>query len=170
MSLSARLSRFPARLAVGMHEPRVWYLRQPGLFAVHDAESGATRADALLVLNDGAIAVFKEDVDAAARVGPNAILTPVYSVASAGRLAVPTGLIFLRLRADAHAQDYRERIAKAGYRIDSIPSYAPQSAWLRSQSGDICDSLQNIATLEALPDVENVEPQMLMEAARRDVR
>jgi len=48
-----------------------------------------------------------------------------------------------------------------------IPAYAPNAAWLRARSGEIADALAGTPALDALPDLEAVEPQMLMERARR---
>ncbi|NJN29890.1 MAG: hypothetical protein HC824_05115 [Synechococcales cyanobacterium RM1_1_8] len=45
--------------------------------------------------------------------------------------------------------------------------FAPQGAWVRSRSGTTLDSLQQIDQLRSLADVENVEPQMLMERRSR---
>lgn len=53
------------------------------------------------------------------------------------------------------------------YELVESLAYAPQAAWLRAPAGDIADALAGLPRLEQLPDVENVEPQMLMESVRR---
>lgn len=50
--------------------------------------------------------------------------------------------------------------------VESL-AYVPQAAWLRAPSGDIAAALAGLSRLEQLADVENVEPQMLMESVRR---
>jgi hypothetical protein len=131
---------------------------------MHAAAAVAADTSALLRLEEGRIAVYEGDVPAAR---PRGALTPVYSLDPRGRLAVPTGRIFLRLRDSARMVERRAAIESAGYRVDEIPAYAPQAAWLTSRTGDIADALGRLGLLEALADVENVEPQMLLEASRR---
>jgi hypothetical protein len=82
-------------------------------------------------------------------------------------VAVPTGQIFLRFKEGVDASTRREEIERAGYEIVQIPPYAPSSAWVRSASGDLAKSLADIEALERLADVENVEPQMLVERTLR---
>lgn len=53
------------------------------------------------------------------------------------------------------------------YELVESLAYAPQAAWLRAPSGDMADALAGLSRLEQLPDIENVEPQMLLESVRR---
>jgi hypothetical protein len=73
----------------------------------------------------------------------------------------------LRFREGASARESSTDIARAGYEIASVLDYAPNAAWARAATGSIEDSLRNLAALRALPGVESVEPQMLMESRRR---
>jgi hypothetical protein len=94
-------------------------------------------------------------------------MTPVYRLEPDGPLAVPTGKVFVRFKEGVEAETRRAEIEGAGYEIIQTPPYAPSSAWVRSAGGDIARSLSDIEALEKLADVENVEPQMLVERAQR---
>jgi hypothetical protein len=48
-----------------------------------------------------------------------------------------------------------------------VPAYAPHAAWLEAADGSLAQALGGIARLEALSDVENVEPQWLTERAAK---
>lgn len=62
---------------------------------------------------------------------------------------------------------HQEAIKQAGYEITNSLPYAPHAAWVSAQSGNILDVLVGISRLEAIADVENVEPQMLMARVQR---
>jgi len=91
-----------------------------------------------------------------------ATLGPVYALGPSGGRAIPTGQVLVRFKAGVKPSDREGDIRGAGYEIDEVLRYAPEAAWLRSRSGDIVEALSGIEKLERLPDVENVEPQMLM--------
>lgn len=85
----------------------------------------------------------------------------VYRDAATGQWRVPSGRVFIRFAPDVAALSQRAALQQAGYRIQSLPGYAPQAAWLEAEAGGIAQALSGIAALEALPGVENVEPQWL---------
>jgi hypothetical protein len=91
---------------------------------------------------------------------------PVYRKAGGG-LAVPTGRALVRFADGDRADEHRDAIAAAGFDVEEPLSYAPHAAWVRASSGEITDTLSGLAQLEELPGVQNVEPQLLSEAARR---
>ena len=99
--------------------------------------------------------------------GDAARTTPVYSLAKGGTLAVPTGLVFVRLaeghKLDAHAAQFRA----AGYEIAQPMAHAPNAGWLRAASSSVAASLSGLDRLAAIPGAENVEPQMLSQVARK---
>jgi hypothetical protein len=64
-------------------------------------------------------------------------------------------------------EHHREGIVEAGYEIDQVLAYAPHAAWVRARSGRIPDALARLPSLEALPGVEHVEPQMVSPASPR---
>ncbi|HAZ43592.1 MAG TPA: hypothetical protein DDW76_16925, partial [Cyanobacteria bacterium UBA11369] len=68
--------------------------------------------------------------------------------------------VFIRFAEKVDVESHREAIEQAGYQIAQTLSYAPHAAWVRAQSGKISDALTGISKLEAIPNVENVEPQM----------
>ena len=92
---------------------------------------------------------------------------PVYASQPSGGKAIPTGRVFVRFKSRIKAVDRDADIRKAGFEIAETVSYAPEAVWVRSSSGDIGESLASINKLEKLPDVEKVEPQMLMKRVSR---
>ncbi|MEH2138302.1 hypothetical protein [Nostoc sp.] len=140
------------------------YTRKSGYYAIHYKNQPQTVASgAILQLNDGAIAVFSGEPNPS----EHNTLTPIYTVQPNGSLAVPTGLVFIRFAEGVDAKSQRELINRAGYEITQILDYAPHGAWLRARSGNIADAIAKIYQLEAIPKVENIEPQMLMERGLR---
>ena len=136
-------ARFPDRVAAGKLAGGVW-VKTPEHYCVFDeaAQSarileGAPPADAL-----------------------DSQLRPAYRRAT-GVLSAPTGRIYLRFSPSVEAVSRKAAIADAGYKIDRVVSYAPNSVWLQASSGDAAEALSRIDELALLPDVENVEPQML---------
>jgi hypothetical protein len=164
-------SEYPQQIRFGTEQFAVLYSRKPGYYAVHYKQPGTVVPGAVLQLNDGAIAVFQGEPDesenAIRLASTTGTLGPIYTLQADGTLAVPTGLVFIRFVEGVEVESHREAIKQAGYEIAQSLSYAPQAAWLRAQSGNILDALVGISKLEAIPTVENVEPQMLMERVQR---
>jgi len=94
-------------------------------------------------------------------------LTPVYCLGAGAPLAVPTGKVFVRLARDQSLADHADHFREAGYEIIQTLPYARHAGWLRPVSGSIAAALSGVRRLASLPEVENVEPQMLMRAVRR---
>ncbi len=163
-------SEYPQQIRVKTDQAAV-YSRQPGYYAVHHKQPGKVSAEAVLQLNNGAIAVFQGEPNAA----ENAILadanagalSPIYTLQPGGSLAVPTGLVFISFAEGVDVESHRKAIRHAGYEVAQSLSYAPHAAWLQAHSGKILDALVGIYHLEAIPDVKNVEPQMLMARSLR---
>ncbi|MFN6494749.1 hypothetical protein [Nostoc sp. DedQUE02] len=141
----------------------VSYSRKPGYYAVHYNQPSTVTTGAILRLNDGAIAVFSGEPNQSEQ----GILSPIYTLESNGSLAVPTGLVFIRFAEGVDVKSQREVINRAGYEVAESLSYAPHTAWLRAKSGKIVDAIAGISQLEAIANVENVEPQMLRERSLR---
>jgi hypothetical protein len=91
----------------------------------------------------------------------------VYRDPASGCMRVPSGRVMLRFSAHVKALERAADIEAAGYRITSVLAYAPQAAWLESASKSEAAALRGLPALEALPDVENVEPQWLTPRALR---
>jgi hypothetical protein len=151
-------------VAAGKADGRV-YVLSDDYYAVHDRPPGSPAPGAAFVLKGGQIGVFRRD-DAAAARRDATIVGPVYA-APDGPLAVPTGLLFIRFAEGTSAAGRRAELERAGLEIVQIPGYAPHAAWVRARDGGIGASLEKVPAAEALPGVENVEPQMLMDSARR---
>ncbi|WP_375477624.1 hypothetical protein [uncultured Nostoc sp.] len=163
-------SEYPEQIRVGSDaydglrlRTTVSYTRKPGYYAVHYNQPSTVATGAILRLNDGAIAVFSGEPNQSER----GILSPVYTLESNGSVAVPTGLVFIRFAEGVDVESQHEAINRAGYKVAQSLSYAPHTAWLRAQSGNIVDAIAGISRLEAIANVENVEPQMLMERGLR---
>ncbi len=155
-------SDYPPEIRFSSQEPAVLYRLTSGYYAVHYPQPQAADPNAILQLNDGAIVVFPGTPH-----NVSGTVSPLYTLQAKGSLAVPTGLIFIRFSEGVTATSHQAEIKGSGYEIAEIPSYAPHTAWLRSQSGQILAALSGIAKLETIPDVENVEPQMLMASVGR---
>jgi hypothetical protein len=156
-------SEYPQQIRVGSLHSAVLYTRKPGYYAVHYNQPGAVAQGAILQLNEGAIAVFS----GVPHQSEKNTLSPIYTLEPNGSLAVPTGLVFIRFAEGLDVESQREAINRAGYKVEQNISYAPHAAWLRPQSGKIVDAIAAISQLEAIPNVENVELQMLMERGLR---
>lgn len=160
------LAAFPEQVRASTERPDVLYHKQPAS-AVHHRPAGTPAPGAAFVLNDGEIAVYPGDAPISELDSPGIAVTPVYGQRSSPVRAVPTGQVFIRFRESVNLDTRRNQIAEAGYEISQSLAYAPHAAWLRAKSGNAADALNHLAQLERLPDVENVEPQMLRERGTR---
>ncbi len=163
-------SEYPEQIRVGGDtqgglrlRTAVSYTRKPGYYAIHYNQPKTLVTGAILQLNDGKIAVFPGEPNQSEQ----GTLSPIYTLQPNGSLAVPTGLVFIRFAEGVDVKSQREVINRAGYEIAQKLLYAPHTAWLRAQSGNIADAIARIPQLEAIPKVENIEPQMLMERGLR---
>jgi len=87
---------------------------------------------------------------------------PIYEMdGSGGVQARPSGTVWIRFGEGTDAAARAAEIAAAGYRIERVISYAPNAALVNA--GSIADALSHLDALRAIPGVEAVEPQMLME-------
>lgn len=161
------LAAFPTRVRASSARADLWYERVPGLYAVHGRIPDALRTSAVLVLNDGAIAVLRGSPDRNAA-GPGlAAMTPVYALQPNDPPAVPSGLVFVRFAEPVTVEARSDHLNRAGYTIAELLPYAPHAAWVRASEGGIAASLAGLPRLVVLPDVVSVEPQMLHESVRR---
>ena len=156
-------SEYPEQIRVGSGRTAVSYTRKPGYYAIHYNQPKTVASGAVLHLNDGALAVFPGEPNQSEQ----GTLSPIYTLQPNGSLAVPTGLVFIRFAEGIDVESQREVINQAGYEVAQSLDYAPHAAWLRAQSGNIADAIAGIPQLEAIPKIENIEPQMLMEKGLR---
>lgn len=169
MAKPVEFGRYPAELKHSTEQPEIVYHRSGELFAVH-GESAESRPDPPVLTLTGAggepIQVYRgEPPPRSARAGSPAI-TPVYERSSRG-VVVPTGRVFVRFRDGVEASRRVADVKGAGYRVTATLAYAPNALWLESGDGSMAAALANIAGLEALDDVVNVEPQLVALRSRR---
>lgn len=160
------LAEFPAELPGSAAHPDRVYRRVPEHFAVHGAVPDALGPIVTLALEEG-VTVCRGGADAAPPSRHDVVVTPVYALHVGGRIAVPTGRVFVRFAEDVAAADRRAELRRAGYVVSSIPAYAPHAAWVESAEGGPAAGLHGLARLAALRDVVEVEPEMLGKRARR---
>jgi len=159
-------SRYPARITASSQPDAVTYKQRPGYYALRFADPEAEPDDAITVIRyeKGAIALFKGAPSISLQRSEEKPL-PVYGTGDTA--AVPTGEVFIRFRESVDARDRYADIEAAGYTITKVLDFAPQGAWVHAISGETADSLQRLTQLEDLVDLENVEPQFLMERQLR---
>ncbi len=158
---SDRFAAYPDTVRHGTAHPDLVYERVAGWHAVRgegDEEAAATLRDA----DDRPIVVREGEPpdEASAR--------PVYAPAGGGPPAVPTEVVFVRFADGTDATARQQDLEDIGYEIVDVPVYAPNAAWIRAASGEPADALAHIERLETLAGVENVEPNFLVEAQRRE--
>jgi len=166
MSSKDSLSRCPKQLQVNNKQANMRYVCKTNYYAVHNCELGQMTRDAVALFNEGRIAVFQGEPNATT-IAEHATIGPVYALQPSETLAVPTGQVLVRFTEGVPATAHTTEIEQAGYRLVESLSYAPHAAWVCARSGEIADALSHLSKLEQLPDVANVEPQMLMERANR---
>ena len=160
-------ARFPKQLRSRTLEPFTIYELATDHYAVHEPESGEKSLNAAVSVlreNDKSIGVFSDEPGEAGTTGS---LGPVYKMQNSETKAVPTGLVFVRFKTGVKAAERETDIRRAGFEIADLVEYAPEAAWVKDPSMEIAKALASISALEKLPDVENVEPQMLMPRVSR---
>jgi hypothetical protein len=155
-------SKYPNRVGAGTQRSGPAFSLKRGYYALHRPDD--TQA-VEMVFDDGTIAVVKGEPSQSR--GLQSSIGPVYELGPGGSVAVPTGAVFVRFHDGIDAASRKQDIERAGYSLQESLPYAPNAAWLKANSGSIADSLTGLSRLAALPDVENVEPQMLMKGSTR---
>jgi hypothetical protein len=139
------------------------YELDESLIAVHGAQSTGRADSSAISLEGGEVTVRRADRRSA---GPGRV-GPVYRAGAGGPIAVPTGRVFVRFTEGVRAEGMRGQLADAGFPLESVPSYAPDTAWVRPASGQVVDALRGLDALRRIADVADVEPQFVSEAAPR---
>ena len=162
--------KYPREVRSSTRLPATVYTRLPGHYALHRQHPGIPPSDdAVTAISEGGglIEVFRgEAADRKPPVLP-AKIGPVYAAQPGGTPAVPTGRVFIRFKEGVPVEERLQEIEQAGFEIAQTIEYAPHAAWLQARSGEIADALTGIEALEKIADVENVEPQMLMQRTNR---
>lgn len=144
------------------------YVRLDDHFALHGGAPSALCPELRLRLGDRALTVCRGRPPQRGALPAGVGVGPVYALEPAGSLAVPTGRLLVRFGAGVEARSRRRSLEAAGYSVHRLLSYAPHAVWVQARSRDVASALGGIARLERLPDVVNVEPQMLMEGVSRN--
>ena len=151
------LAAFPARLRHSTAYAQRLYQRSEDLYALPADEAATARPERSLVTDSGGQLDIFRGSPGAAPPGAQA----VYVEPASGQWMVPSGRVFVRFAQAVSPESRRALLLQAGYRIVALPSYAPQAVWLEAADEEAAHALSGIARLEALADVENVEPQWL---------
>lgn len=160
--------RFPTVVTAGDDANPLVYERVTDHFAVKGKVPRAPAARTVARVEDEPpVAILKGDPPAAVGDTEAGALLPVYKIVPNGALSVPTGAVFVRFDEGTAPADRTEALQEAGYRIASVPAYAPHTAWLEERTGDLAEALAGIRRLGAIPGLVRVEPQMLSPAARK---
>jgi hypothetical protein len=160
MDASDIVTSSPQRLSLGRagHD----YELAHDLVAAHGSRDASSA-----VLTFESDLVSGHHLDSVTRLTDKGRFGPVYRRIPGGGIAVPTGRVLVRFGEGDRADDHRAAVARAGYVVDTVLTYAPQAAWVRARAGGVSDALRGLARLEQLPNVEVVEPQILSEARTR---
>lgn len=158
---------FPRTLRASTAEPKALYRRLPELIAIHDHIDPPAGWEVILTLEDPPIVVCRGDTRTLPPALRQRTLTPVYALARRGAPAVPTGLVLVRFREGLAATACGDALSREGFTIHHPLPHAPSAAWVKASVGGIPASLRGIPRLESLPDVVNVEPQMVRQSVPR---
>ena len=159
MTLPAPFRGYPAIFPSHSRRARRYALRDD-CFAGPAGAPALRRLRVIYVLPGEDLAVYSGPPPA----GTELELRPVYAFSAEELPAVPTGRVFVQ---SSKAGDLAQRVARLGYRIESVPQYAPHAAWLVAADGAVATALRNVEALIALDGIDSVEPQMLSPAAPR---
>jgi hypothetical protein len=166
-----RFAKYPREMRSSSQRPSIVYTRLPDHYAVRRDHTEAPPSEGIITTiseDGGKIEVFREEAaNERKRAASRGEVRPVYALQPGGTPAVPTGQVFIRFIEGIPVKERVREIQQAGYEIAQSLEYAPHAAWLRARSGEIADALAGIQALEKIADVENVEPQMLMQRANR---
>lgn len=143
------------------HAERAYRLADDGFAVLDSAAAAATPVEQRLQTDDGQQLLVVRCAPGAMPAGA----LRIYLDTATGQWRVPSGLVFVRFSPGVTVESRRDVLQQAGYRIRSALPYAPEAAWLEDATGNAARALAGIAALEALPGMENVEPQWL--AARQ---
>jgi len=161
------LTAFPRTLRASTEQPKVVYRRLPDLIAIHGGVEVPRDLEKVVSFEDPPVLVCRLGEGPVPRALPQSTVGAVYSLTPRGAPAVPTGLVLVRFAEGVVATRRGDMLAREGFTLVDVLPYAPGAAWVRAISGGISASLAGIKALESLPDVVNVEPQMLRPPVRR---
>jgi hypothetical protein len=163
-----KASSYPEWLRASREQPAQRYRRVESYFAVHGGKRPVSAANASLHFPAENVAVHPSAKRANEAIAASDTFGAVYQSSDGGSLAVPTGSIYVRFAKAEKLVDKEAALRSAGYCIVKALSYAPNAGWVTAIAGGIACSLNDIDKLDALPGIEEVAPQMLTRAARKE--
>ena len=146
----------PRELPVSTAHPELRYQ------IAEDLVADATAPDPAATIRPAA------DAPATSAEGGSADLAPVYRRGPEGDLVVPTGRVLVRFADSDDAADHEPDLRAAGYVLDHVLPYAPNTAWVRKRGNDIGEALHAMERLSSVPGVAVVEPEMIGTSSKRD--
>lgn len=167
MPPSPHITSFPDTFRIMTGQTTLRYARQPDLYAVHGSLPSHLKTSVEYTIEEDVLTICRGTPPLPADLPASLTLTAVYRVEPHGALAVPTGRIYVRCKPGTSVNECRTQFEKLGYRIVEVPPYAPHTAWVQATTGNAATSLRNFEHLNTLPDVEHVEPQLLMQRTSR---
>jgi hypothetical protein len=129
---------------------------RPGWTAVHGGLAAPAAPAPALHLDDGGIRVYPGEPPP----GETGERGPVYEL-DGGAVAVPTGRVFVRFAEGIDLRSRAAEVERAGFAIESVPTFAPHAAWLRPVRPGVARALLGLERLACVQGVERLEPQML---------
>ena len=158
---------YPAEIRASTVHSGLRYVRVPHYFTIYGQPPSGITTVVSLSGSEGEIAICRGDAVEMASAAEVSETAPVYALAPAGPLSAPSGLVFIRFEDGVDVAARNEEIARADYIIFKRVPQAPNAAWLAATSRRVADAMEGIGRLEQIPNVVNVEPQMLSERVHR---
>jgi len=158
------VKEFPEFVEVSSKGGKVRYGRAEGLFAVHGAKPPKQAPPVEFEIEDPPVRVYRGD-SAAPGLAQSDEASPVY--ASGTDHGIPTGRVFAKFRKGTDPHKRADDLARIGFRIQEVPGYAPNTAWIEASSGRASEALRKLDELRALKGVVSAEPQLIRRVSRR---
>jgi hypothetical protein len=157
---------FPKRLTASSAAGSPIYILEPALIALHQGARVPNRK-ATVDFPAERIAVYPREAVEAVPKNARIATSPVYRLGEGGPIAVPTGLVFVRLQEALPIDTRRDQLQRAGFQLIEPAPKAPHAGWVQATDGGIAAALSSLKKLAALAEVVHVEPQMLRSAERK---
>ena len=165
--MATPFSDYPTEIKSSTEHPELKYVRVSQYFTIYGHPPSSIATEMTLSGPEGEIAICRGDAAESARVAGISEIAPAYALHPAGPLSAPSGLVFIRFEDGVNVAARKEEIARADYIVVKRVPQAPNAAWLAAASRRVADALEGIGRLELIPNVVNVEPQMLSERVHR---
>ncbi len=158
---------YPAEIRASTEHPGLRYVRVPHYFTTYGHPPRGITTVAALSGTEGEIVICRGDAAEMVRTAEVLETAPAYALAPTGPLSAPSGRVFIRFEDSVDVAARMEEITRADYIVVKRVPQAPNAAWLAATSRRVADALEGIGRLERIPNMANVEPQMLSERVHR---